>query len=86
MIDACNRFALSSQPIEAFAESWSVVTPGDSDRAKKPLMLRFRKNRKFVSTPTTRLKSPLSPFGSRDRMIAPTSELRNRSRRTRATV
>ena len=77
---------LSSHPIDAFAESWSVVTPGDSDRAKKPLRLRFLKNRKFVSTPTTRLKSALSPFGSRDRMMAPMSELRNKSRRTRATV
>ena len=65
---------------------WFVVTPGESDRAANELMLKLLKNRKFASTPATRLKSPLVPDGCRDRKMAPMSELLKMSRRTRPTV
>ena len=63
-----------------------VRATGESERAAKPLRLRFFSTRKFTSTPATRLKSSTAPEGSRDRTIAPTSELPKRSWRTRATV
>ena len=61
--------------IEPLAATSPPVTPGVADRAMNELILNARKNRKFASTPATRLKSALLALDCRDRAPDNTLEL-----------